>query len=49
MHNLADVLPERTRRMVEQYEQWAKRIGARDWDELITRAGFGEFQDIVPR
>jgi arylsulfatase A-like enzyme len=42
--NLAQAEPGRTRQMIAQYDRWAASTGVRDWDTLISEAGFGRLE-----
>jgi arylsulfatase A-like enzyme len=42
--NLAQIEPDRTRQMVARYDEWAARTGVRDWEALISEAGFGRLE-----
>jgi arylsulfatase A-like enzyme len=41
LKNLAAIHPAKTAALAADYERWARRVGARDWEELMSRAGFG--------
>ena len=40
LHDLADKHPEIVTRLAQMYEQWAQRVGVRDWEELLHMGGF---------
>jgi arylsulfatase len=44
LRNVAAEQPERVRDLVRMYEQWATRVGVRDWQELLRPGGFDNLE-----
>jgi len=40
LRDLAAQMPDKARQLAQMYEQWAARVGVRDWQELLHLGGF---------
>jgi len=40
LRDLAAQMPDKVRQLAQMYEQWAARVGVRDWQELLHLGGF---------